>query len=262
MMNTDFSRSEAKGPHYNQADLERIYHSAPMLFRSPVELKEWLTSCKVDLALADSKKGLEKLFGKIEKGEARLVYDEGTATVLRIARVAKIDVEVTIHGERYPLVELCQVFLNQEINESDLTVQDPAEVTAVLSKLDIRSAHVRDSQELWETLIAEEDAVIGARRGLVEELNYTEAEAGLATLHMKAPTLQYEQPVDWPGIHSVLEINSANAILPESISKPAYVELEAGDQITIFIATPGAPVIRSLLGKIIPNIHYLNPSGS
>ena len=244
---------------YDSAELERIYGAKPLSFSSESAMREWLSGHGVDLALADSREGLGKLFQRIEKGEARLVYDEGRKLVYRTARVAEIAVEATIHGERYPLVELCQIYLKNKISPEALQISDPEEIAPLLSSLEIRSAQVRNSMELWETLDRNEDSTKGARRGLVEELKLKEHEAQKAHLTMTQPRLVYEEPINWPGLHSVLEVNQGRALLPEEISKPAYVEIENGDKITIFVATPGAPLIRALLKKIIPNIHYVNP---
>jgi hypothetical protein len=243
----------------NQADIARIHQSASPEFTSEAMLRQWISDNKVDVTWADSKKGINKLFQKIVKGEARMVADEDTGAVFRLARVAKVGVDVTIGGQLYALVELCQVFLNRPIDPAALTMQDPAAVAGLISQLDIRSAQVRDSLELWETLVQDEDASLGARRGLVEELGLTETEASEASLEMTGVGKEYEAPIDWPGIHSILETNGAKAVLPERISKPTFVEIQGGDQITLFVATPGAPLIRALLGKIVPNIHYIPP---
>jgi len=244
----------------DQANLVRIYAHQGERFVSLEDMIAWLEAKGVDCRLADSKKGLRKLFEKIKKGVARLLYDELSRCVVRPARVAKINVEATIKGERYPLVELCQIFLAEKVAEDLLLTNDPLQVPDVLSKLKIRTAQVRNTTQLWETLIADEDARAGAIRGLMEELRLNQEEAEAAELTMSEPTLEYEAPVDWPGIHSVLEIHEATAILPEKISKPVVVEVEAGDQITIFVATPNAPVIRALFRAVIPNIRYV-PNG-
>lgn len=220
-------------------------------------MREWLDGHGVDCRLADSKKGLRKLFEKIEKGEARLLHDERSGSVVRPARVVKMNVEATIKGERYPLVELCQIFLVDKIAPELMLINDPLRVPEVLSKLKIRSAQVRNTTQLWETLVADEETRAGTIRGLMEELRLSHEEAATAELVISEPTLEYEAPIDWPGIHSVLEIHEATAILPEKISKPVVVELEAGDQITIFVATPNAPVIRALFRAVIPNIKYV-----
>ena len=241
----------------DNANLGRIYAHQGERFASLEDMIAWLEAKGVDSKLADSKKGLRKLFEKINKGEARLLYDERSGRVVRPARVAKLNVEATIKGARYPLVELCQIFLAEKVAPDLLLTDDPLKVPDVLSKLKIRTAQVRNTTQLWETLIADEDARAGAIRGLMEELRLTQEEAEAAELVLSAPTLEYEEPVDWPEIHSVLEIHEATAILPEEISKPVVVELEAGDQITIFVATPNAPVIRALFRAVIPNIKYV-----
>lgn len=144
MTGAELTPNSPREPSFAQVDLERLYYSEGVQFGSEEELRQWLSDNQVDLALADSKKGLEKLFGKIEKGEARLVLDEGTGTVLRVARVAKIGVNATIHGEQYPLVELCQIFLNSPVDEAALLTRDPDQVVALIDQLDIRSAQVRN----------------------------------------------------------------------------------------------------------------------
>lgn len=106
-------------------------------------------------------------------------------------------------------------------------------------------------------MIKDENPEEGARRGVREELGYTVEEGQLVELSMQAPVIEYEEPIDWPSIPSVLEINPGQAVIPEEISKAAYIELEAGDQITIFVATPGAPLARALLSMVIPKIHYI-----
>ncbi len=239
-----------------QEHLVSIYSSPGEHFDSEMGMRDWLTQKGIDLALADSKKGLRKLFEKIEAGEAKLTFDSESGRVIRCARVAKIDTEVTIHGEIYPLVELCQIFLAHKTTKAELKAADLAGVIAQLQPPDIRSAQVRDSQQLWETLIGEEAALEGARRGVQEELGLTMEEARRAQITMYETVLEYESPIDWPEIHSILETNQAKAVLPEEISKPVYWELEAGDQITIFVAAPNAPTIRALLGAIFPKIQY------
>jgi hypothetical protein len=244
----------------DHADLAQIYAQQGERFASLDEMIAWLNDKSVDCRLADSKKGLRKLFEKIEKGEARLLYDPRSHCVFRPARVAKMHVEATLEGERYPLVELCQIFLVEKIAPELLLMDDPARVPEILSNLKVRTAQVRNTTQLWETLFADEDPRAGAIRGLMEELRLTQEQAAMAELVLSAPTLEYEAPIDWPGIHSVLEIHEATAVLPEPISKPVVVEVEAGDQITIFVATPNAPVIRALFRAVIPNIKYV-PSG-
>lgn len=242
--------------------LARIYAHRAERFASYEGMVAWLSGNGIDCQRANSKKGLRKLFEKIHKGEARLLNDERSGCVVRPARVAKLNVEATIKGERYPLVELCQVFLVDKIAEELLFIDDPLKVPEVLSKLKIRAAQVRNTVQLWETLFSEEDARAGALRGLVEELGLLPNEAETAELTLSEPKLEYEAPIDWPGIHSVLEIHEATVILPEVISKPVFVEVEGGDQITIFIATPNAPVLRALFQAVIPNLHWVSPSDS
>lgn len=242
----------------SKADLIRLYSQHAESFCSEASMREWLTSKKVNCSEADSCKGLNKLFDKTKKGEARLVYDSHNERVVRIARAAKIAVEVTIHGDCYPLVELCQIFLGEKVVASDLLASDPHQVSELVSRLKIRSAQVRDSQQLWETLISDEDPFEGARRGLIEELGLSETDSRKVKLTIGESGLEYEPPIDWPGIPSVLEIHQALAILPEEISKPVYVELEAADQITIFVATPNGPVLRTLLGMVLPKIKYVS----
>ena len=234
-----------------------LYSQVAEPFASEGEMTEWLASKGVDCDVANSRKGLTKLFEKIEAGEAKLIYDSQSNRVFRCARVARIDAEITIAGETFPLVELCQIFLKDKISKSVLESSDCSDVGDLLSKIEIRSAQVRNSQQLWETLIGEEDAELGARRGVKEELGLTTAVADQVEISMTSRLVEYEDPIDWPGIHSILETNSAKAVLPESISRPVFWELEAGDQITIFVATPNAPVIKGLLGAVIPNIQYV-----
>lgn len=250
-------RPDMDPPQYTEAALARIFELAPPEISSLREMQDWLVDHGVDLATADSRKGLQKLFTKIEKGEARLVFDSESGNVFRCARVAKLAVDATIHGERYPLIELCQIFLAEPVTEGVLELTDPEEVGDLLAKIKIKGAQVRNSQELWETLVANEDAEAGARRGLVEELRMSEADAASADLRMTQTRVEYEAPIDWPGIHSVLETNEGRAILPPEISRAAYVELEAGDQLTIFVATPGAAVVQGLLRQVLPGIHYV-----
>lgn len=243
----------------DRTNLARIYAQRGEHFACYEDLVSWLSGNGIDCQRANSKKGLRKLFDKLHKGEARLLRDEHSGCVVRPARVAKLNVEATLQGQRYPLVELCQIFLVDKIAEELLFVDDPLQVPDVLTKLKIRAANVRNTVQIWETLFSDEDARAGALRGLVEELRLRPEEAETAALTLLEPTLEYEAPVDWPGIHSVLEIHEATAILPEAISKPVFVEVEGGDQITIFIATPNAPVLRALFQAVMPNLHYMPP---
>ncbi len=253
---SDVSLPDARGLA-DPAHLARLDAYAGERFASLDEMTAWLENKGIDGLSANSKKGLHKLFEKIEKEEARLFYDSISGCVVRRARVVKMNVEATIKGERYPLVELCQIFLAEKIAPESLWITDPSRVPEVLSKVNIRTAQVRDTTQLWETLVADEDARVGVFRGLMEELQLSQEDAATVELVMTPATLEYEAPIDWPGIHSVLEIHEATVILPEKISKPVVVEFNAGDQISIFVATPNAPVIRALFRAVIPNIQYI-----
>lgn len=244
-----FDKDDEAGP-------ARIYAREGERFASIDELSAWLGAKGVDCGAADSRKGLRKLFEKLRNGEARLVYDEVTGRVFRPARAVKMNVEVTIHGERYPLVELCQVFLAETIAPELLLSLDPFRVLEVLPRVKIRSAQVRNTTQVWETLVVGEEPRAGAIRGLIEELGLHPDEAARVALGDFRQTLEYEVPIDWPGIHSVLEIHETTAVVPEAIAKPVFVELNA-DQVTIFVATPNAPVIRALLAAILPKIRYV-----
>jgi hypothetical protein len=241
---------------HDEASPARIYAREGERFASMDELYAWLRAKGVDCGAADSRKGLRKLFEKISNGEARLMYDEITGCVFRSARVVKMSVEVTIHGECYPLVELCQVFLAETIAPELLLSQDPSRVLEVLPRVKIRSAQVRNTTQVWETLVVGEEPRAGAIRGLIEELGLGSEEAAGVALGDFRETLEVEVPIDWPGIHSVLEIHETTVVLPEAMAKPVFVELN-GDQVTIFVATPKAPMIRALLAAILPKIRYV-----
>ena len=241
-----------------QGELIRLLSRKGEDFESEKAMREWLESKGINCDSADSRKGLHKLFGKIEKGEARLVYDELNERVIRAARVARISVEATIHGELYPIIELCQVFLDGKIDAADLIATDPSDVARIISGLKTRSVQIRDSQQIWETLVGDEDPVQGVKRGLSEELGLSSVEVQKVILTTGESEVGYEPPIDWPGIHSVLEIHHAKAALPEEISKPVFVELEGDDQITVFVAAPGAPVMRYLFSMLLPGFRYVS----
>jgi hypothetical protein len=236
----------------------KLYAMPSVVFNSEQEMCDWLASKGVDLALADSGKGLKKLFNKIKKGEARLVYDESSGRVYRPARVARIEVEATLEGKLVPLVELCQIFLVEKMDPSTLKVLEADQIEALVATLAVRSSHVRSSNEMWETLIGSEDATMGARRGIKEELGITEEEAAEALLTEVSTVVEYEPPIDWPGIHSVLETHNYAAVLPASISKPVYAEVEEGDQLTFFVPAQSAAALRERVRKIIPNLRFLD----
>jgi hypothetical protein len=225
-------------------------------FQSEEVMRSWLEEKGVDLNCADSGKGIHKLFQKVQLGEATLIYDEVEHRVYRCATASRIATEITFHGERYPLFELCQIFLKDAIDRKCLEVTDPKEVMQVLSSLRIRSAHVRDSLEIWETFIGDEDPLLATRRGVKEELGLSLEDADKVEISMLRSGIEYEAPLDWPGIHSILRIFDAYAILPEEISKPVFVELEKGDQLTIFVATPNSDVLKGIMRMIIPKMNF------
>lgn len=243
---------------HREEELTRIFSNPGEVFHSLEAMRAWLDAKGVNLVSADSAKGLNKLFNKIRIGEAKLVYDELTNQVYRCATVSKISTEVTIHEERYPLFELCQIFLEEPIDPSCLGVTNPAEVVKILSSIEIRSAHVRDSQELWETFIGDEDPLLATRRGVQEELKLSASDAHKVKIAMLGSGIEYEPPIDWPGIPSILHIFEAYALLPEEISKPVFVELEKGDQLTIFVATPNSDVMRGIMKLIIPRMKIIS----
>lgn len=237
-------------------ELARIFQQEGETFSSLTAMRKWLEAQGIDCAAADNVKGLDILFGKVRKKEARLVFAGKSGQVLRLARTARLDVEVTIHGQRYPLFEFCQIFLDKPTTPAILASPDEKNATRSVGNLAFRTAHVRDSQQLWETLTPDEDPLKGARRCLREELGLSAREAGLAGLTMARPVLEFEHPIEWPGIPTILETHPGRVVLPEEISKPVYVELEKGNQITVFVATPNTPVMKLLLRQIIPDIVY------
>jgi hypothetical protein len=248
--NSKQSKTEQGNEHHLTELLSRVGES----FDSEASMRSWLKEKGVDCTQADGAKGLQSLYGKIEKGEATLVYSQSDQRVYRGATTARISTEVTIHGERYPLFELCQIFLENKIEPESLAISDPEQVPDMLASISIRNAHVRSSQELWETFIGNEDPLLATRRGIKEELGLSDEEAERVDVRMLGSGIEYEEPIDWPGIHSVLRIHDAHALLPEEISKPVFVELEKGEQLSIFVATPNSQVLRGIMKMVIPRI--------
>jgi hypothetical protein len=209
------------------------------------DLTTWLGSCGVDVAQADTGKGLQDLFHKVLSGEAELVYDETTRSVYRIARVVRIDASITIHGERYRPFEMVQIFRNPS---SNVASEQPR-------------AMIRNTSELWETLHhSEVDYSAAAQRGVGEELGIKESERSRIGVDTQRPTQYIEEPIDWPGIPSLLTEVRATATVPEDLSKPSYIERNAtGTKAIVTVALPDDPQLQNDIGLVWPLVSYRPP---
>lgn len=222
-------------------EVERIAGLERFKPNSEDAMRSWLEEKGVDLAQANSKKGLSDLYSKISTGEAELVYDAQTNTVYRLARVVRMDVTTTHQGEPYRMIELAQVFPDRDGR--------------------IRSAQVRDTTQLWETLNPNEsDPVAAISRGLGEELGIAERDRHQLVVELVGNSRYIERPIDWPGIPSVIDEVRATVGVPEGLAPPAYFERNSqGSKLSFYVSIPDKPHAIEAITQILPHINYQPP---
>jgi len=218
-----------------------------------------LAANRVDVHNADSAKGLRDLHQKIQSGEASVVYDPTSQQVYRIARVVRVvDATMTIQGRAYMPFEMVQIISPRAPSNGDV-VAEGGSLSSPLSPTP--RALVRNTGELWETLHrTETDYVAAAQRGVGEELGIPVAERSRIEVTTEQPTTYIEEPIDWPGIRSVLTEVRATAVIPEDLSKPGFVEKSAdGTKTTIIVAVPREGDVLENLKIVWPDVQYAAP---
>lgn len=243
-------------------NIERIYNLPTFIPYSEGQLRSWLGRHGVDCELADRKQGITNLFHKVQQGEASLVYDSESRQVYRLAKVVSLDVTVTLQGERYIPIELIKIFLAGDPPSREQVLSGAVLDTISGNQVEVRSAQVRNSLAIWETLGPDDTTFErAAARGLHEELGLPEEQMGEVDITTDKPALELESPIDWPGIPSILMRSHGVAIVPEALSKPVYFEYNSDKkQLSLFTAIPDNLFVRSLVERVLPKIDYAEPT--